>query len=191
MAIEHAAIGLQPRLSDITCSRTSMVCIESLSYRDNFCKLADTDVSGPKQIKAACDTCKKCKCDSRLAVLASSMPFLPELEEFELRESSLDFGSATNFFTLLEPLQSLKTLRVTGPNPWLLHCGRLALCEAAATLRLETLDLANNGWNIVGTSLLPLIRLPTLKQVLLHGSVLQPSPLLTPIHGLLKGYTNP
>lgn len=156
--------------------------------RDRICQLEDHQTLGAVQITSACETCRKCKCDPRLAVLASSMPFLLELQELEMRESSLDFGSATHFFTLLEPLKCLKKLRVTGPNPWLLHCGRLALCEAAATIRLEVLDLSNNEWNIFSASLLPLTRVTTLKQVLLHGSVLEPSPALMPIHALLEGY---
>lgn len=116
------------------------------------------------------------------------MPFLPELAELALRDCSLDFGSAAHFFPLLEPLRDLKTLRVTGLNPWLLHCGRLALCEAAVTTTLEVVDFSNNDWNVLSASLLPLIRLPTLRQVLLHGSILEPSTVLQPISAKLEGH---
>lgn len=121
-------------------------------------------------------------------MLASCMPFLPELEELAMCGCCMDFGSAVHFFSLLQPLRVLKKLRVTGPNPWLLHCGRLALCEAAATTPLEVLDLSGNGWNIVSASLLPLNRLPTLQQVLLHGCTLDTSPTLQPIIAKLEGY---
>eukprot|EP00892_Ulva_mutabilis_P007265 jgi/Ulvmu1/4910/UM201_0002.1 len=182
------ALRCTPRLKVLRLKLRTFNSSHGKAYRDTICQLTDQQASGVVRMTSACATCKKCKCDSRLAVLASSTPFLLDLEELEIRESSLDFGSAPHFFTLLEPLRSLKILRVTGPNPWLLHCGRLALCEAAATKQLEVLDLTGNGWNIFSASLLPLTRMQTLKQVLLHGSALEPSSALLPIHGMLEGY---